>query len=344
MTMTKVLILYNEPTLPPEHPDAQSEHEVLLTVAAVRRALEAGGFQVGQLGISHDPGKLLSGLKRQRPDAVFNLFEGTADRGETEAFADGILEWLYVPFTGCAFQSACLGRNKPLTKLLLRSAGLPTADFLVVDELPVPKCSLEWPVIVKPGSQDASVGIDQQSVVTDQGQLEERAKLMLESYGAPVLIESFIPGREINVGVVDFPRLRALPASEILFLIKEPGYWPILTYDGKWRPGTRECDQTPPRCPTELPAELARQLADLACRAYRLVGCRDYARVDFRVDPEGRPFILEVNPNPDLDPEAGFARGLKAAGITYERFCVDLVRHVLKRAAPARESLRAAGN
>ncbi len=331
MTAANVLILFNEPTLPPDHADAESERDVLNTVAAVRAALAQAGYRVAELGISHDPHALLDGLSTHQPDVVFNLFEGTAERGEIEAFVDGLLEWLNLPFTGCPFQAACLARDKPLSKLLFRGAGLPTADFVVVEAPPVPPCPLEWPVIVKPGGKDASVGIDQGSVVRDRRALEERAALLLERYGPPVLVEQFIAGREVNVAIVETPTLRALPASEIVFLNREPGYWPIVTYAAKWDAGSREDRETVPQCPADLPADLAARLADLACRAFRLVGCRDYARVDFRVDPAGRPFILEVNPNPDFNPEAGFTRALKAAGLTHAQFTVALVEAARRR-------------
>jgi D-alanine-D-alanine ligase len=327
----KVLILYTEPTLPVDHPDAAAERDVLNTVAAVSQHLDQAGFRVSELGINNDPQSLLNGLRRRQPDVVFNLFEGTAERGEIEAFVDGLLEWLRVPFTGCSFQAACLALNKPLTKHLLRGAGLPTPDFMVVERLPVGECSIEWPAIVKPALKDASVGIDQGSVVTDRRQLEERVALLLKRYGPPVMIEQFIPGRELNVGVIDFPKLRALPVSEILFLNRDPGHWPIVTYDAKWAVSSGECEETPPKCPADLPPELAEHLASLACRAFQLVGCRDYGRVDFRLDHAGRPFVLEVNPNPDFEPSAGFARGLLAAGISHAQFCVSLIERAVER-------------
>jgi D-alanine-D-alanine ligase len=328
-----VLVLFNEPTLPPDHPDAESERDVLNTVAVVRHELEQAGYGVAELGVSDDPQALLNGLRTHRPDVVFNLFEGTAERGETEVFVDGLLEWLYVPFTGCPYQAACLARDKPLTKLLLRGAGLPTAEFFVVERLPVPPCPLAWPVMVKPGGKDASVGVDQGSVVRTQTDLEARAALLLERYGPPVLVEQFIHGRELNVAVIDVPTLRALPASEILFLIQDADYWPIVSYDAKWVPTCRECELTVPRCPAELTPELAEHVEELACRAFRLLGCRDYARVDFRVDAAGQPFILEINPNPDLNLDTGFNRALQAAGLTHAQFTLDLVQAALARAS-----------
>ena len=337
MTAPRILILYNEPVLPSHHPDAASEHEVLFTVAAVERGLEEAGFTVGRLGVNHDLACLLHGVQRFRPDAVFNLFEGTGDDSNNEAYAAALLQWLRVPFTGCPAQTLNIARNKVVTKHLLRSAGLPTADFMVIDDAPVPPCSLGWPVIVKPALQDASVGLDQGSVVTAQEQLERRAGWLLERFGPPVLVEEFIQGREFNVGLVELPELTVLPISEILFIDHKAGQWPIVTYDAKWRPDSAEYLATPPSYPAKVTPRLARRLGELAKAAFRLTGCRDYARVDFRVRPPGRPVILEVNPNPDFNPDAGLSGGLQSGGIEHAEFAVQLVRNALGRGARAQE-------
>src|SRR6202035_1220730 len=125
---------------------------------------------------------LLDGLRRRRPDVVFNLFEGTADHGTTEAYVAGLLDWLHLPFTGSPFHTLCLARSKHLTKHLFQGAGLPTPEFFIVEDLPTPPCRLEWPVIVKPAQQDASVGLDQGSVVTDQERLDARVACLLRNY------------------------------------------------------------------------------------------------------------------------------------------------------------------
>lgn len=331
MHAVRVLILYNEPVLSPNHPDAESEHEVLYTVDVVSATLAKAGFHVSRLGAHHDPGALLAGLRAERPDVIFNLFEGTGDDGNTEAYVAGLLEWLDLPFTGSPFQTLALARHKHLTKSLLRGAGLPTPAFFVVEDLPVAQCPLDWPVIVKPAAQDASVGLDQGSVVTNQQRLHERVVALLNNYGPPVLVEQFIPGRELNVALIEAPELRTLPISEVLFTDKDPEFWPIVTYDAKWRPGSRDYEATPPRYPANVSPKLADRLGTLARQAFRLLGCRDYARVDFRVRPSGKPFILEVNPNPDFSPTAGLAGGLTSAGITHAEFTVALVRAALAR-------------
>lgn len=336
MSLPHVAVLFNEPVLSPDHPDSAAEREILGTVDSVSRALDQAGFRVSRRGASRDPAALVAGLRDMRPDAVFNLFEGSGDRESNEATVAGLLEWLGVPFTGCPSQALTLARDKQLTKHLLKGAGLPTADFLVTDGLPVPPCDLRWPVIVKPALFDASIGLDQGSVVTDQAALDRRVASLLDRYGPPVLVEEFILGRELNVSLVEVPELRCLPVSEVLFLDEYPARWPIVTYDAKWRPDSREFQATPAKYPGDVAPELASRLHDLARRAYRLLGCRDYARVDFRVGSDGRAFILEVNPNPSYSPDAGLAGALQSAGINHDGFTVRLVRNALARGGERR--------
>jgi D-alanine-D-alanine ligase len=275
---------------------------------------------------------LIHGLQEIRPDVVFNLFEGTAEQSSSEAYVAGILEWLRIPFTGCPSPSMVLARDKPLAKRLFLGAGLPTADFRVIDSLPVSDSLPTWPVIVKPAREDASVGLDHKSVVTDRDQLEERVAWLLGRYAPPVLVEQYIAGREFNLGIIETPELRVLPIAEIVFANQGAGTWPIVTYDAKWAPGSGDDLATPPRCPADVSPDLGELLQELATQAFRLLGCRDNARVDFRVDPAGQPFILEVNPNPDFHPSAGLARAIAAAGLTHSQVTLQLIDNALLRA------------
>ena len=334
MPLPRTLVLYNEPTLPPDHPDAESEYDILYTADCVAKAIADAGLPVSRLGVTDDPHALLAGLRTHAPDVVFNLYEGTAKWGNTEAFVAGLLELVRVPFTGSPTQPLMLARSKPLTKQLLAGAGLPTAGFFAVENLPVPKCKLNWPVIVKPGKEDASVGIEQASVVTSQKQLDERVEYVLDRYGPPVLVEEFIRGREFNVAVWDRgDGPQPLPFSEILFLDQDvpDALWPIVSFDAKWHPNSRDFKATPAKNPAEVSPELFEAVSKLATRAFELLGCRDYARVDFRVDASGKPFVLEVNPNPCISPLAGLAAALETAKVPYPEFVVSLVAAAARR-------------
>jgi len=332
MPAQRILVLFNEPVLPSGHQDAESEHEILFVTDVIAKILVEAGFDVGRLGISHSAGPLLHELENGRPDAVFNLFEGLPDQGHTEAAVASLLEWQGIPFTGSPAEALHLARNKPLAKYLLQGAGLPTPEFQVVEHLPLDSQPRRWPVIVKPGLQDASVGIDQGSVVECLEKLAERVEYLLRNYGPPVLVERYIPGREFNVSVIDSDAgPRALPLCEIQFDRGDPSTWPIVTYDAKWRPESFDFLATPPHFVKDLDPRLADDLRELATRAYRLIGCRDYARVDCRVTDAGKPYVIEVNPNPCLNPTAGLSSAVGASGASHAQFIVGLTRAALAR-------------
>jgi D-alanine-D-alanine ligase len=335
----RVLVLYNEPVLPADHPDYISEAEVLDNVEAVATTLAASGFAIDRLGIGHDPDGLLAHLQAHRPDAIFNLYEGAADCNVTETYVAGLMDWLGIPYTGCPYRTLFLAQNKHLTKYLLQGEGVPTAPFLVADSAPLEGCSLRFPLIVKPAQQDASVGVDQGSVVTDLAGLNARLGYVLEHYGAPALVEEFIRGRELTMALVEVPDLRVLPMTEAVFPDHGPDYWPILTYDAKWTKGSKEYETTDYHFQAELSAELAARMEAIARKAFRLLGARDYARVDFRVRGE-EPFVLELNPNPSFAPDRGLANNLWAAGITHGQFTEQLVRNALARGSSAQRPAR----
>jgi D-alanine-D-alanine ligase len=332
----RILVLYNEPVLPRDHPEAESEHDVLYTVAGTAKVLAAAGFDVRQLGVSYDPRPLLDELRHNPPDGVFNLFEGLATQPSTEVSVAALLEWLNVPYTGCPAAALALGRDKVRTKHLLAAAGLPTPEYVVVEGPPVPAWAGGWPAIVKPACQDASVGIDQSSVVTSQEQLDERVRFVLRTYGPPVLVERFLTGREFHVNMVedgpaDRPRaLTVLPLAEIAYRHTDPSHWPVYTFAAKWYEQSEEFKSAPLVSPVSLPPEPTARLAEIASRAYRLLGCRDYARVDVRMTPEGAFSVLEMNPNPYLDSLA-LVNGLEAIGRTHEQWVVDLALAAVAR-------------
>lgn len=331
MAKASVLVLYNQPLLPRSHPDAVSELSVVWVAEAMAQILRKADYRVTRLPLRPNPAILWKALKKHRPDVVFNLFEGNHDHPESEAHVAGLLEWSGIPYTGSPPPTLSLARVKHTVKYLLKGAALPTADFVAVSELPFAPCPLEFPVIVKPAAQDGSVGVHQASVCVNRAQLERRVAYVLQTYGAPALVEAYIPGRELNVALVELPTLQPLRPTEIALPTAKPGTWPILTYDGKWKPGSPMYEATSPHYPADLSAGVVRKLHDLALKAYRLVGCRDYARVDFRMNDAGKIYILEVNPNPEIGPTAGLVCGLGTARHAYQQFIVRLVEHALTR-------------
>jgi D-alanine-D-alanine ligase len=319
--------------LPPDHPDSASEADVAEVARAVAEALVRKKLDAWPVPIGRPLGMALGRLANPAPDVVFNLVEGFAGSSGGEAHVTGLLELLGLQYTGCPPESQALCRSKGRTKALLRGLGLPTAPFVIVRPGdPVPRWTGSWPVIVKPESEDASLGIDQGSVVSSAEGMVEGVARLRTSHGPEVLVETFLPGREFNVGVLDLKTPQALPVAEVVYAPRAK-VWPILTYAAKWERGSADDLASPILCPAEVAPALEDRLRALAVEAFRVTGCRDYARIDFRLDEEGNPMILEINPNPDIGPAAGLNRAMKAAGLDHDATLAALVKQALARGA-----------
>jgi D-alanine-D-alanine ligase len=334
MAAARILIVYNAPVLPPGHPEAASEIDVLENVDEVARVLRESGYSVSRLGVGQNLAPLLEVLKSNPPDAIFNLFEGLADQPSTEEVVAGIYEWFGIPFTGSPAFTLALARDKRRANWLLRGAGLPVARFFAVEHLPVPPCPLSWPVIVKPAGTDASLGIEQRSVVESQAELEEQVGRVLQSYG-PAVVEEYIPGREFLMHVVEGAPDQTgrsvplvLPPGEVVFL--NPHEWPIYTYRAKWDRTAPEFMAADIRSAVVLPPEWHERIVTLCRSAFQVLGCRDYARIDIRMTPAGEPYVLEVNPNPFLTHEI-FYEVLDAIGRCHSQLLIDLIAAALAR-------------
>jgi len=330
-----VLILYNHPLLQSDDPDSASEAGVLESVEAASAALSSAGHTVRRLGLAEAISDLWQAVEQSPlPDVILNLCEGFSGSAAAEPYVAGALELIGIPYTGSGPDCLSLVRNKVRTKWILEGMGLPTAAFQPVPrEAELPQDALaallaRGPVIVKPAAEDASLGIGLESVVADLPALERQIDFVRRRYG-DVLVEQFIAGREFNVGIVALPEARTLPLAEIEF---PAGVLPVVTYDAKWDSGSTQCAATPVRCPAQVEFSLADDLCRISLATFQQLGCRDYARVDLRVSPDGEIYILEVNANPDLSPAAGFARALRADGVPYEQFIRQLVETARARA------------
>jgi D-alanine-D-alanine ligase len=259
----------------------------------------------------------LGRIRELNPDALINLCEGYYGRPQWESNVAGIFELLGLAFTGSAAKTLAFCQDKFKAKAVFRAAGLPL--------------ELKFPLIVKPNAEDASLGIYPDSVVRDEESFRRQVRRCLENYKQPVLAEAFIDGREFNVSVMENGAVTPLPVSEIDFSAMPKDLPRILGYEAKWFEDNPLYQKTPPVCPAPIDEELRAKLQGLAAAAFRIMGCRDYARVDFRMDTKGRPFILEVNPNPDISTNAGYARALKAGGVAYASFWGKMVDNAMKR-------------
>jgi D-alanine-D-alanine ligase len=290
---------------------AAADLAILGTVGAVEASLASEGNSIVRIAV-HPDSKWIDKLRRARVDLVFNLCESIDGVAALEAAVISVLELLGLPYTGSSSWTTSLCLRKHMVNGALERAGLPVPKFAVVRRGSAAP-SVGFPAICKPAAEDASVGIEQRSVVRTTRALVERVDAMLERW-EEVLVQRFIEGREVNVGILGDA---VLPIAEIDFGHMPKGMWRIVTYRSKWEEGSDEDLGSAPRCPARLPASVAAQLRRIAVAAWRIAGGSGYGRVDMRIDERGRPWILEVNANPDIAPDAGLARMARVAGIDY---------------------------
>lgn len=320
----RVLIVYNAPLLPDDHPDYASEAGVIESVESFAAALARHDVARLPLGTDFEP-LLHAARGSERPDVIVNFCEGFGGSAAAETYFAGLLELVGIPYTGSGPETLALVREKARTKWLLLGAGLPTPRFrlrrageaLALDELA--RELQGGPLFVKPAGEDASLGITGDNVITGLGQLQRKVADLEDRYG-DVLIEEYIDGREFNISVLALPEPSVLPLAEVNFGRDASCPYPVVTYDAKWTPDSSGWNSTPVTCPAVVAPELAGRIREVALAAFRITGCRHYARVDLRVSPAGEVYILEVNANPDIGPTAGFARSLAASGMAYAEF------------------------
>jgi D-alanine-D-alanine ligase len=320
-----------DPTLAVE-PWETVEEEMQL----IQRSLEDHGHIVAMVNIRDNFDTMLDAIRSHKPDVVMNLVEFFRDDPEQEHHVPAVFELLNVAYTGNRPLALSICQKKPQAKALLAGAGVPVPRGIIVDaQHPVPKRpGLRYPLIVKPAYDDASGGIDAGSVVHDRAALDKRVAQLLAENRMTALVEEYIDGREIHCAILgDKP----LPLYEMEFKggVGDDGRElpHIITYRAKWDPYSREHHAVEGKCPVEdLEPEIVERIQRVALQAYHVLGCRDYARVDMRLDTKtGEVFVLEVNPNPDLADTCAFAASAAASGRSYDQLICEIVELAIKR-------------
>jgi len=293
------------------------------------------GLNAYTLNIKDDIEILISDLKKHKPDVIFNFIELFKDNSRLEMNVVGLLELLGIPYTGAPPMSLANCQNKALAKRMLNALGIKTPKFAIVKKIEGRYAKgLKYPLIVKPAFEDASVGIENDSIVNNLKQLNKRVEYILDFFLQPALIEEFIDGRELNVAVLGGKIPTTLPISEIDFKEMPDHLYNIVSYQAKWDPHNEAYHKTIPVCPAILPKRIENKAFAIALKAFHAMGCRDYARVDMRLDKNNELFVLEVNPNPDLTESAGFMRSAEAAGYSYEEMLKKIIDFAWLRRKP----------
>lgn len=310
----------------------ESVGAVIADVVAVARRW---GARVRVVGLAPYGPRFLRQMAALDADLVVNFAESWAGRAELEAAVGWALEARGIAYTGAPPRALTLCLDKPTTRAVMAAEGVPTAEAVVwrtPSEAWPERVAPAGPWLVKPAAQDASHGIDAASVVADAVQAHVRARYLFDRGLGPVLVERYVDGRELNVSIVelDDSEPRILPIAEIVYGDMPAGCPRILTYAGKWDPASPEYQASVSTEAKDLSPSLRAHLERIAMAAWRALGLRGYARVDFRVDAEERPYVIDVNPNPDLSRDAGLALAAARAGLSYERLIEGLCAGALR--------------
>ncbi len=327
MKKVRILALVHDHLVPPDdvsgvdvlEADWKMEYDVIETLREV-------GHDVRALGMHDDLRHIRTTVEEFQPQIVFNLMEAFAGVTTFDQNVVSYLELLRLPYTGCNPRGLILARDKALSKKLLAYHRIPVPDFTVVSvgrKVVLPK-RMRFPLIVKSLFFEASAGISQASVVENAEQLARRVTFIHENLGTAAIVEQFIDGRELYVGVVGNERLDVFPVWEMSFAQMPDNRWKIATERVKWSTQYQKKHGIMTDRAVLEPADSER-IQRVAKRAYRALDLSGYARIDIRMDQQGRLFVLEANPNPNLAYGEDFAESAEVAGMPYERLLERII-------------------
>jgi len=312
-------------------PDAEAEFDDIETISAIKNALELSGYDVA---LYEADAALPLKLANEKPDAVFNIAEGSSGRGR-EAQVPAILNFLNIPFTGSDETTMCVAMDKALTKQLLSLYDIVTPKFKLISPAEQQAAGLSgafpdaeglcYPLIVKPNAEGSGKGISDISIADDHDALR-RAVMQAGAYNQPVLVEEYISGREFTVGILgDGDRERVFEPMEIIFRDPRDG---IYSYDVK----RRFKDYVDYRCPPDISADARDAMISTASKIYGILSCRDMGRIDFRMSDDGRLYFIEINPLPGLAPGySDYPMLAEFCGVGYDSLIQGVMESALTR-------------
>jgi D-alanine-D-alanine ligase len=317
----RVLVLMHDYMVPPDDVSGhdvmqvswKTEHDVIVTLVDM-------GHDIRKVGVGDDLSIVRRTVEEWKPHIVFNLMEAFHELGTFDHNVVSYLELLRVPYTGCNPRGLMLARDKALSKTILHYHRIPVPDFAVVHvgrKVRRPK-RLGFPLIVKSLTQEGSTGIAQASVVGDEEKLGERVTFIHDSIGTDAILERYIEGRELYVGIIGNHRLTVFPVWELYFTKRGGEIHRIATDSVKWSTKYQRKYGIKTRA-AKMPEEVAARIQYLCKRVYRALDLSGYARIDLRMDDSGKAFIIEANPNPQLGYGEDFAESAEHAGVSYEQ-------------------------
>lgn len=333
MKKLRVLVLVHEDLVPPDDLRKVEDTSELKTEFHVIRELKRMGHTVRVLGVGYELYPIRRTVKRYDPHVVFNLLEEFRDEATFDQHIVAYLELLGARYTGCGPRGLVLARDKALSKKILTYHRIPTPPFVAIARRRKARRprGADFPLIVKSLNEEASMGIAKTSVVDSDEKLAERVRFIHERIGTDALVEQFIPGRELYLGVFGNRRLRVLPPWELFFRHAPEGAPLINTAKAKWDKSYQDkwgIDHGPAK---KLPADVASRLVRLSKRIYKRLGLSGYARLDFRLTDDGKVFFLEANPNPDIAADEELAMAARADGLKYPELIQKVINLGMRR-------------
>lgn len=337
MRRLRVLALMHESLVPPEDVagvdvatvDWKTEYDVVTT-------LQELGHEVRSLGVGEDLGVVRSAIDEWKPHITFNLLEDFHDVPVFDQNVVSYLELLRMPYTGCNPRGLLLARDKALSKKLLIYHRIPVPDFAVFrrGRAAIRPKRLEFPLIVKSLVFEGSAGISQASVVDDEQKLKQRVEFIHDHVGSDAVVERYVDGRELYVGVIGNERLRVFPVWELHFTNMPAEAWRIATDNVKWSRSYQARHGITTGQASDLPEGIGEELQRLCKRVYRTLELSGYARMDLRMEANGRIYVLEANPNPQLASREDFADSAKRAGVSYKQLVQQILNLGLRWRPP----------
>jgi D-alanine-D-alanine ligase len=341
MKRLRTLVVMHSTLVPPDTLEGHSDKEIeeWRTEYDVVSTLKKSGHEVRCLGISDSLEELRSVITEWKPEIVFNLLEEFDGIVTYDQHVVAFLELLRQPYTGCNPRGLLLARDKPLCKQLLSFHRIPSPQFAVFRrgiKVRLPR-RIKYPLFVKSTTEDASLGISQASIVTDKAHLKERIEFVHDQVQTDALVEEYIEGRELYVGVMGNDRLTRLPVWEMVFGSMSESGAGIATRRVKWDKKYQKKHGINTYAAKDLAPAVVARLDKLSRRIYRYLGLSGCARIDYRVMADGQIYVIEANPNPNLAAEEDFAQSALAAGVSYP----DLLEKLLTLGAGYQAEWRA---
>jgi D-alanine-D-alanine ligase len=338
MKRLRILVLMHPDFVPPESSEGYTEAQVneWKTEYDVVTTLRNAGHDVKPLGVSDELKPIRSEIENWKPNVVLTLLEEFHGEAIYDQNVASFLELMRIPYTGCNPRGLMLARGKDLAKTLAHYHRIPVPAFAVfpIGRKAKRPARLALPLIVKSLNEDGSYGISQASVVDTDEKLTERVSFIHDRIGTPAIVEQYIEGREIYVGVLGNDRLRVLPVWELTFGNMAEGDWPIATEKVKHDTDYQERRKILHGPAKNLAPEILTRIQNMAKRIYRTLELDGYARIDFRLSNDGTPYFLEANPNPEIAEGQEFALSAKHDGIEYPDLLQRILALGIKRRGP----------